>query len=207
MTLRSLVSGAAVGAMALVTATACVHAPRVVNAGRMPYVFWPPSPPFLVREDAADATPADRTFGDAANRVLASLRADGRSEVRLYPIGASYEHGFAVTTRLARVGPAGLAFSSLHPAPVELRFLENARTTPLAEPGVHEALLVAYTDLPVGPGSHRAPAWDVTTVMETGLPPPPLPAARVVGPGFRRLVFTYRYERQAEDPRDGRRVD
>ena len=188
----------------LAGALGCVHAPRVMSASRDPYVFWPPPPPTSAW---APRTPAGAaTMGEAAAALAVMLRDAGYVDVRWYPIGGQYEHGFAVTTRLERLGAPTQRWPALYPEPVELRWLERASEPALPAVGFYRAFLVAFTDLPGTPGSGRAPRWDDTTVMETGNPCGPLPTDRVTPPGFRVLAFAYAYVRDGAESRAGHRA-
>lgn len=170
----------------LASAVSCVHAPRVLSVGRDPYMFWPPPRATSVSE----APVATSTMGEAASMLASTLRDAGYVDVRWYPIGGHYEHGFAVTTRLERP-EASERWPAGYPDPVELRWLEAASPE---LPGHHRALLVAFTDLPPA-ATGQAPIWDATTVMETGNPPSPLPISRVTSSRFRIATFVYDYAR------------
>ena len=175
--------------LTLAIAVGCVRAPRVMMLGRQPNVFWPPPPATTVTD--APLEPSASTMGEAAAALTSRLREEGYVDVRWYPIGARYDHGFAVTTRLERIDAGAPRWPSVYPEPVELRWLERAKPEVA---GHYRALLVAFTDLPA-PSAPNAPIWDATTLMETGNPPGPLPTGRVAASTFRVRTFVYDYAR------------
>src|SRR5688572_2495459 len=69
--------------------------------GMSPSTFWPPPPPSTAI--AARDVLADATFGDVERRISGVLRDAGYADTHWYPIGVSFQHGFAVTTRLERI--------------------------------------------------------------------------------------------------------
>lgn len=138
-----------------------------------------------------------------ARELDLSLQARGYLEQHWYPIGTGSSHGFAVTTRLERVGHGDGAvsserWSSLYPDAANLRWLVQARKPGLPSPGRYRVFLVSYTDLPIG-RTNTAPTWNEETVMdwpgaipsssprESGIPR--RPAA-----GYRFGVYEYEYE-------------
>jgi len=152
------------------------------GSGRAPNAFWPPPQASRVTEDAPLA---DEALGETAERLERMLRGEGHLALRRYPIGARYEHGFVLTTRLERIHEDGsivassARWSDLYPAPANLRWLEGADALRLPGPGRYRALLVAFTDLPVV-AKDRPSGWDSATLMESIDEPPPLPASRRV---------------------------
>ena len=173
------------------------------GSGRAPNAFWPPPQASRVTEDAPLA---DEALGEAAERLERMLRGAGHLALRRYPIGARYEHGFVLTTRLERIHEDGsivassARWSDLYPAPANLRWLEGADAPRLPGPGRYRALLVAFTDLPVV-AKDRPSRWDSATLMESIDEPPPLPASRRVPAraGYRVVSFVYEYQSTRAD--------
>ncbi len=159
--------------------------------------FWPPPPATAVWTSELRAP---LTFGDAALSVARTLHDAGYVETRSYPIGVSYAHGFAVVTRLERVQDDGRAadagrWDALYPEATSLRWLEEAREPELPDAGRYRALLVAFTDLPLG-DPQAAPRWNEETWMEDpDVPPMTFHAERVASGRFKVAVFAYEYER------------
>ena len=126
-----------------------------------------------------------------AKSISASLQRAGYEDVHWYPIGAigaRYEHGFAVTTRLERIRAAGDVpadgdrWSELHPEPVTLRWLEGARMPHLPGIGHYQAMLYAF------PTERR------DTMMESTDAPPPLPTSQAVTADYKLVSFVFEYE-------------
>ena len=172
---------------------------RVPGGGRPPRIFWPPPPATTVRRTDLTAS----TFGDMATSISASLQRGGYEDLHWYPIGARYEHGFAVTTRLERLRAAGDLpadfdrWSELHPEPVTLRWLEGARTPRLPGIGHYRALLFAFTDL--ADEGARVPTERRETMMESTDAPPPLPTSRPVNADYRLVNLVFEYEADRDD--------
>lgn len=137
-----------------------------------------------------------------ASEFQAGLIRAGYADVRWFPIGSHYQHGFVVTTRLERLdGPPVLPSArwlSVYPEPMNLRWLTFARTPTLPEPGQYRAFLIAFTDLPLS-SSTAAPIWNEQTVMdgpgsrERRTPPPEM----TKGPAsadYRVGIYEYSYD-------------
>jgi hypothetical protein len=142
---------------------------RGPTAGVSPCSFWPPPPGSATW--LADAPPAVRgDLSAVADALQVGLNDGGYSDQRWYPIGIGNSHGFAVTTRLERVGSDTQAelserWSTVYPDAVSLRWLEQARTPPLPGPGRYRVFLLSYSDLPIGRAA-SAPIWNEETVMD-----------------------------------------
>lgn len=169
-------------------------------------LFWPP--PGATSSWLAESE-GPSTFGEAASRIRDDLRRAGYTEQRWLPIGAHYEHGFAVTTRLERIEgdgtpvPSSGRWLSAYPAPVSLRWLEGSATPFLPGAGRYRVLLVAFTDLHIrAPG--RPDRWDETTAMEGPDPDmalPAIPTLRVASARYRVGFYVYEYEAGADGDR------
>ena len=173
-----------------------------VGGGGSHYVFWPPPPPTATWQTSASGL---GTFGDAARRIAATLRESGYGEVRSYPIGAFYRHGFAVTTRLEGVyedgtpKPRAERWSPLYLDASNLIWLADDRAPRLPGAGRYRTLLIAFTDLPIGP-SQIALHDDEWTVMDgPDLPDSRFPGGRHVSPGYRIGVYVYEYQAASAD--------
>lgn len=148
-------------------------------------------------------------MGGVAAKFEAGLNRAGYAELRWFPIGSRYQHGFAVTTRLERMNegrdsPSG-RWLSLYTEPVNLRWLTFARTPTLPEPGQYRAFLIAFTDLPM-PSSNVASVWNEQTIMDgPGAPErrnaPPDVEAELANAGYRVSIFEYSYDRDAAEQR------
>lgn len=171
-----------------------------------PYLFWPPHGATSIAK-LEPLAPAAKTLGEAAERIRASLRDAGYVDVRLYPIGVDYAHGFAIATRLERIDddaapqPAAARWFAKYPEPATLSWLESARNPRLPEAGRYRVFIIAFTNLPIGPRPlHSAPRWDEQTVMwGREMPPMVLPAARPVSvaQAYRVGAYVYEYAREA----------
>ena len=196
---------AAFGALLALSLLGCAEQLHFVNQGPSggvsPYTFWPPpqGTSIWVGSDGV-------AEGEALSRVDATLLSDGYRERRWYPIGTGFEHGFAVTTRLERVEDGDVEsaerWSALYPDASELRWLTLARSVALPQAGRYRVLLIAVTDLPIGPSS-VAPLWNELTLMDgPGAPhlerPPTLPMQRV-GSDYRVGLYVYEYDSDAPD--------
>lgn len=178
-----------------------------IGGAGVPYVFWPPPPSTTTWMTSAVGL---NTFGDAAARVAATLHNGGYgANVRWYPVGAGYCHGFVVTTRLeaiyedGRSKPESERWSSMYTEPSGLIWLAADRNPRLPSSGRFRTLLIAFTDLPVGP-SHYALHDNECTVLEgPDVPAAHFPASRPVSPGYQLAVYAYEYQ-GASDDRDGR---
>ena len=157
-------------------------------------LFWPP--PTATSVWLAEPS-ASATLGDASGFIGEALRKAGYVDQRWFPIGAHYEHGFAVTTRLERIDEDGTPKSLVerwlpqYPEAASLRWLTGSAETYLPRPGRYRVLLVAFTDLhvPLQGGPQR---WDQGTAMEgPSLPSTELPARRRVRAGHRVGVGGY----------------
>jgi hypothetical protein len=130
-------------------------------------------------------------------------------DLRWFPIGSHYQHGFAVATRLERTdgqsGSPTTRWFALYPDPVNLRWLTFARTPTLPEPGEYRAFLIAFTDLPMSSGTN-APIWNEQTVMDGPGSPErrsaPVEVIERLGTANYRLgVFEYGYGWDAAEQR------
>lgn len=134
--------------------------------------------------------------------MFAGLGGAGYSELRWYPIGLGWRHGFALVTQVEGVDAQGQAAPDRWDAsdrePPTLRWLAGARQPRFSYPGRYRALLLSFTDLPV-PARGTADPWDEGTVMEgpgipVGMGPGDLPRHRRVMKTFGWMLFTYEYE-------------
>ena len=154
-------------------------------------------------------------MSSVASKLELSLRAAGYADQRWYPIGAGHEHGFAVTTRLERVDlyrtpNSAERWTPLFPEAANLKWLRLARTLPLLRSGRYRVLLIAYTDLPIGPSS-IAPIWSEETIMDgpgatesfsarESRVPPRLPIGYGLG------IYEYEYQWQDSEARTALRL-
>jgi hypothetical protein len=146
-------------------------------------------------------------LGGVASKVEAGLNRAGYAELRWFPIGSRYQHGFAVTTKLERMAegrgsPSG-RWLSLYPEPVNLRWLTFARSPTLPEAGQYRAFLIAFTDLPMS-SSNMASVWNEQTIMDgPGAPQrrnAPLDVTEEpANGGYRVGIFEYCYDRNAAE--------
>jgi hypothetical protein len=74
-----------------------------VPAGRLPYTFWPPPPASSVWTVAPTGLHDRVTLREAETRIARALRSGGYTDLRRYPIGLRYVHGFALVTRLEAI--------------------------------------------------------------------------------------------------------
>jgi hypothetical protein len=145
------------------------------------------------------------TFGDASKRVADALRIGGYGEVRRYPIGAFYRHGFIVTTRLeatyedGRPKPPTERWSSSYPEAANLTWLAEARRPLLPGVGHYRTLVVAFTDLPLRAGDAAMHDNEWTVMNGPDLPASPFPSGRHVSAGFDLAVYVYEYQAVAAD--------
>jgi hypothetical protein len=196
---------ASVFAIALGLAAGCAEHLRAISrtGGFSTGVFfWPPPPSTSswIGEPSRFAT-----FRDAAEVVAATLGRAGYHEQRLLPIGANYEHGFAVTTRLEHIDehgaprPPGDRWVLPFPDAASLRWLAGSAETYLPAKGRYRVFFVAFTDLqpPLRGARER---WDEETAMDgPDLKAPALPVHRRVRAGFRIGVYVYEYEARSSD--------
>ncbi|HEY6463327.1 MAG TPA: hypothetical protein VIY73_24340 [Polyangiaceae bacterium] len=128
------------------------------------------------------------------------LAGAGYHEARLIPVGLGYAHGFAIATRLERVGPGGSPYldaerwSPAFPGAPEMRWLVFASGAPMPREGRYRTLLVSFSDLPLY-DPHRPPIENEGTVMDGPDVPrgAPLPARRFA-PGYRVSLHVYGFE-------------
>jgi hypothetical protein len=165
-------------------------------------LFWPP--PTATTTWIGPPSPPS-TLGDAARLVDGTLRDAGFVERRWFPIGARYEHGFAVTTRLERLDEEGLPkpainrWPSQYPDAATLRWLAGSAEPYLPGRGRYRVMLVAFTDLGV-PLPGRPQRWDESTAMEgPEMPATELPLERRLPADARVCVYIYEYEAKATD--------
>jgi hypothetical protein len=126
-----------------------------------------------------------------ASESDASLVGAGYTEAHWYPIGSDYRHGFAITTRLERLGGNGSTeerWSAFYPDPASLRWLTFAQTPALPHAGEYRAFLIAFTDLPM-PSGAAAPIWNEQTLMDG----PGAPERRTVAPAAKQRQVTPKY--------------
>ena len=178
------------------------------SAGAVPQrCFWPP-PPSTSLWTPRTIESRDRAMAELGSELTAALRQRGYEEQRWFPIGAEFAHGFAVTTRLERVETETATSGAQrwlagYPEPANLFWLSGVSSVRLPQPGQYRVLLVAFTDLPLGP-TRVAPSWNRDTLMAGPEVPESLTAKDVPQ---RRLesarlgAFVYVYERPpgAED--------
>jgi hypothetical protein len=165
-------------------------------------LFWPP--PIATATWIAEPSAAS-TLGDAARLIDGTLRHAGHAEQRWFPIGARYEHGFAVTTRLERIDEAGASNAAIerwlsqYPDAASLRWLAGSADPYLPGPGRYRVMLVAFTDLAASlPG--RPQRWDESTAMEgPELRATELPLKRRAPADYRVCLYIYEYEAKAAD--------
>jgi hypothetical protein len=165
-------------------------------------LFWPP--PRATSSWLAEPSVAT-SLGEAASLVADALGRAGYAGQRWFPIGAHYEHGFAVTTRLERIDEHGAPraqaerWLSPYPDAATLRWLAGSAEVYLPKPGHYRVLLVAFTDLHVR-AKGLPERWDEGTAMEgPGMPPTAIPAQLRVPAGYRLGVHVYEYEAKSAD--------
>ena len=157
----------------------------------------------------ADARPAARTetLSEVGADVTIALRRSGYLRQRWFPIGADFQHGFAVATRLEHTDVEGKVdelnrWVAWHPEAANLFWLSQATTTRVPSTGRYRVFLLAFTDLPIGP-TPVAPVWTRDTLMEgpevsETLTAADLPGGRSLG-SARFAAYVYVYERSARD--------
>jgi hypothetical protein len=166
--------------------------------------FWPPPRSSAVWIAERGHGLRDVTLVQVGSSLATALGRQGYLERRWFPIGAGFVHGFAVSTRLEELDaeakvPESDRWVSLYPEPANLFWLSEATVVRLPRPAQYQVLLLAFTDLPVGPTS-IAPVWGRDTVMagpevpET-LSEVDLPPARYLRSG-RLGVYVYVYEKR-----------
>jgi hypothetical protein len=160
------------------------------------YLFWPP-PPWT--SSATLAPPEATSVGGVAEQLASVLQHAGYPLPSVYPIGAHWEHGFALTTRLEKIHDDGTPlqadrWSDRFRKPASLLWLSGSGEPRLPGPGHYRAWLIALTDLSASGFTTRPPRWDERTVMAgSGLPSDPFPVTRPVPPGARIVVYAYEY--------------
>src|SRR4051812_25087749 len=80
---------------------------RGPTAGVSPCSFWPPPPSTGLALTQNTLSPASVDLREVAGRIASELQAAGYPEPRWYPVGLSYVHGFAATTRLEAINDDG----------------------------------------------------------------------------------------------------
>jgi hypothetical protein len=143
------------------------------------------------------------TLGEAATRVEDTLSRAGYADLRWFPIGVHYEHGFAVTTRVERVHPEGTPkplrdrWLVSYPEAAGLLWLAGSTEPYLPVAGGYRVMLVAFTDLHI-PIPGRPTRLDESTAMEApGQRAGPMPWQRHVPAGYRLGVYVYEYEAES----------
>jgi hypothetical protein len=172
-------------------------AERSAVAGGPNLLFWPPPEASSTWSGPPQASSED-SLGAAADRVAAALRAAGYGEARWYAIGARDGHGFAVTTRLEKVdaegAPVGRRWTTEYPDAANLFWLQGAREARLPGSGRYRVLLVAFTDLPIGPTNQAVPWSEETWMSERPDAATPAEAAARTPAGYRVGGYVYAYE-------------
>jgi len=178
------------------------------SGGAMPKrCFWPPPQSTSLWSAETDQPLHGRTLAQVGDRLAALLREQGYIEQRWFPIGADFEHGFAVSTRLEQFDSRGTTSEAErwvagHKEAASLFWLAQATSVRLPRPAQYRVLLTAFTDLPIGP-TQRAPIWGRDTIMagpdvpET-LSAADLPEGRALESG-RLGVYVYVYEKHPGD--------
>jgi hypothetical protein len=167
--------------------------------------FWPPAGATAVVLAEPAVAGATVTLGEAAARAASVLDDAGYAAKRWYPIGARCAHGFAVTTLLERVGPAGARaataerWSALFPEPVNLAWLAEARQPRLPGAGHYRAYLIAFSDLHTR-RSGQAPRLEGETLMEAvDGSSTEFPSDRIVPATYRFGAYIYEYGARGDD--------
>jgi hypothetical protein len=170
------------------------------------YLFWPPPPCTSMQAMDLVETPEWASFGGAAQQIADILRQAGYGVPRVYPVGARYEHGFALTTQLERIHDDGSPelpaerWSPRFAEPASLIWLANAHELRLPARGRYRSLLIAVTDLTPSGYTTRPPRWNEQTVMDgPGLRPAAFPVARRVPLRARIVVYVYEYRSDDEE--------
>jgi hypothetical protein len=78
-------------------------------------LFWPPPRATAIWT----AESSSSTLGDAAQLIAGTLREAGYADQRWLPVGAHYEHGFAVSTRLEKIAEGGTPKSAVESTAME----------------------------------------------------------------------------------------
>lgn len=197
---------AVVGSLAGCAANTSLTGAR--SAGAMPKrCFWPPPRSTSLWITRATPTPGEPSLAQVGGDLAVTLRRRGYVRQRWFPVGAGFVHGFAVATRVEHFDtedgtPELERWPLWHPEPANLFWLSGATTVRLPQPGHYRVLLIAFTDLPLGP-TRVAPVWGKDTVME-GPEVPETLSAEDLPPG-RHLsdaqlgLYVYVYERLAGD--------
>jgi hypothetical protein len=169
------------------------------------HCFWPP-PQSTSLWTAREERLRELSLAQVGNDLTVALRRRGYVELRWFPVGAEFSHGFAITTRLEQLtaenAPESERWLSQHREAANLFWLSQAKTVSFPRPGRYRIFLLAVTDLPMG-RSRVAPLWGRDTVMAGSDLPEPLSAADL--PAERHLecarlgVYGYVYEKNPED--------
>jgi hypothetical protein len=164
------------------------------------YLFWPPPQASSVWTSTPEASLAGATFGRVATRLAGVLEQAGYRETSVHPVGARYDHGFAVTTRLERIHDDGTPeslrerWSERFPDAASMVWLSSAREPRFPRPGRYRVLLLAYTDLPLQGRGTRPPVWTEQTVMAgPRFVAAEFPVERLAPLGARLVVYVYEY--------------
>jgi hypothetical protein len=194
-----LVRGMVIASAALVMASGCVEQLHQQHGGSTgwdtEYLFWPP--PGFTSDWQSGVQLEGRSFGQVADRMAHVLEAAGYADTRVFRIGARYDHGFAVITRLEQIQDDGAPssrerWSSRFPAAAELKWLGGARRPHLPGAGRYRTFVLAVTDVP-RKGTRPTP-WDERTVMDGPvLPAVPFPADRKLSSATTLTVYVYEY--------------
>ena len=166
------------------------------------YLFWPP--PRSTSEWPSAAHLEGRSFGQVAERVAHVLEAAGYADTRVFRIGARYEHGFAIATRLEQIRDDGAPattrerWSARFPSAPSLEWLGGARRPHLPGPGRYRAFLIAVTDVP-RKGTRPTPSDERTLMDGPALPEVPLPLDRPLSSTTTLTVYVYEYAASSAD--------
>jgi hypothetical protein len=195
--------------LALCSCAESLRAQNRAGSARSADFFWPPprSTSLWIADPADAATLSSSRLGDAASRIVVALDRTGYTDERWYTVGAHYSHGFAVTTRLEGIDEGGRSkppeerWSSRFGEASHLSWLATAREPLLPSMGRFRVFLLALTDLPLDPGSQRAPLWNEYTWMGGGgtVPTKDFPASRKLSGNFNLGIYVYEYESHASD--------
>lgn len=182
--------------------------------GVSPCSFWPPPPSSRTWRAEPSQVLHPESLRSVAQRLEVSLHEGGYTQQRWYPIGMGQSHGFAVTTRLEQLEGEHQPslrerWSPLYADAANLRWLAQAQTPTLPHRGRYRSLLLAYTDLPVGPTS-SAPIWNEETIMDwPDAPHASSPSEATVSAfapdDYRLTIFEYEYAWEEGEDR-GKRV-
>jgi hypothetical protein len=193
-------------AASLALATGCAESLPAQRGGSTGwatgYLFWPP--PAFTSEWPSGAHLEGRSLGEVADRIAHVLAAAGYTETRVFRIGARYDHGFAITTRLERIQDdgspvaTGARWSSRFPAAPKLDWLGGARRPHLPGPGRYRTFMVTVTDIP-RKGTRPTP-WDERTVMDgPALAAVPFPVDRRLSSATTLTIYVYEYAASSAD--------